>query len=446
MQFVYKPTYTRKGRTKKVRSWWGCYRLDGDSGQPVRLSLGTTDKRVAEKKLAELVRRAEHERAGIAIADPLRQAAMRPLADHLGDFVADLRVKGCDDEYIRHVEARTRSLMRHCGWEMPKDVNADSFLRWRREVSPKSPRTLNHYYDAVRALMNWMQRTGRIAEDPLKSVEKVPAKNRGTFKRRALTDEQVGRLLSVAGMHRLVYLLAVTLGLRHGELRKLRRSDVVLDGAKLLLHVRADVAKNGTASVIELDQLPMVVSELRAWLAQAPQGDGCLFWRGVPSHKTWRAHFEAAGIPRLDESGMRKADFHALRATTCTNLHRAKVPLPVAQKIMRHKDIRHTAETYADVEALDVPGAFAALGGFVRAGEEAVLVAGLAHDPVAEGRVVPRRGTEDANPMDAKCPEKQRKKGCLARRDTGGHSMAEEWSRGESNPRPDAAGRAPLRV
>ncbi|HRQ74174.1 MAG TPA: hypothetical protein PLU35_14205, partial [Phycisphaerales bacterium] len=60
IQFVYKPSWTRKGHTKKVRSWWGCYRLDGDTGPRVRLCLETTDKRVAEKKLAELVRRAEH--------------------------------------------------------------------------------------------------------------------------------------------------------------------------------------------------------------------------------------------------------------------------------------------------------------------------------------------------------------------------------------------------
>ena len=67
--------FKQKGR----RIWWGQYRLSGDTGEPIRVSLQTSDKRVAERKLAEIVSRAELERAGIRIAEPLKVAANKPI-------------------------------------------------------------------------------------------------------------------------------------------------------------------------------------------------------------------------------------------------------------------------------------------------------------------------------------------------------------------------------
>jgi len=59
-----------------------------------------------------------------------------------------------------------------------------------------------------------------------------------------------------------------------------------------------------------------------------------------------------AGIAKADEQG-RTVDFHALRYTFATNLHRSGVSSRIAQQLMRHTDPRLTANIYTDAQALD---------------------------------------------------------------------------------------------
>ena len=50
-------------------------------------------------------------------------------------------------------------------------------------------------------------------------------------------------------------------------------------------------------------------------------------------------------------------DFHSLRHTFCTNLHRAGVPQREAMELMRHNDPRLTANTYADASLFSLRSA-----------------------------------------------------------------------------------------
>src|SRR5208283_6154549 len=72
------------------------------------------------------------------------------------------------------------------------------------------------------------------------------------------------------------------------------------------------------------------------------------------------ADLKAAGICKTDSQG-RVTDFHSLRHTFCTNLHRAGVPQREAMELMRHNDPRLTANTYADVSLFSLRGAVAKL-------------------------------------------------------------------------------------
>ena len=51
------------------------------------------------------------------------------------------------------------------------------------------------------------------------------------------------------------------------------------------------------------------------------------------------------------------ADFHSLRHTFCTILHRAGVPQREAMELMRHNDPRLTANTYADASLFSLRAA-----------------------------------------------------------------------------------------
>jgi integrase len=62
----------------------------------------------------------------------------------------------------------------------------------------------------------------------------------------------------------------------------------------------------------------------------------------------------------MDASG-RRLDFHALRATFCTLLALARVPLNEAMHLMRHSDPKLTMKVYTDAAQLDLSTALSAL-------------------------------------------------------------------------------------
>jgi hypothetical protein len=69
--------------------------------------------------------------------------------------------------------------------------------------------------------------------------------------------------------------------------------------------------------------------------------------------RTFRRDLADAGIPFLDELG-RRVDFHALRYTFNTNLQVAGVSPRVVMELMRHSDMRLSANTYTDKARLPV--------------------------------------------------------------------------------------------
>ena len=66
------------------RIYRGRYKLQGEF-KITEVSLGTSDKRVAEKKLQDIITEKERERAGIIAPKIQRDSAKRPLAEHLED-------------------------------------------------------------------------------------------------------------------------------------------------------------------------------------------------------------------------------------------------------------------------------------------------------------------------------------------------------------------------
>ena len=89
-------------------------------------------------------------------------------------------------------------------------------------------------------------------------------------------------------------------------------------------------------------------------------GDGRLF--RVPSDfkRVFDADLAAAGIAKTDAHG-HTLDIHCLRHTFATLLARRGVSPTVAQKLMRHSDIRLTMSVYTHLELADTAEAVAAL-------------------------------------------------------------------------------------
>ncbi len=442
---VFKPSRRKNGKRVRSRIYWGQYRLD-PADKIKRVSLGTTDKRVAEKKLDDLVRQVQLEQEGLVQSPTRREAAQRPLAEQLDEFVRDLTTRGRARQYIRHVENRCRRVLGDCSWELIKDVKPGDFLEWRSEQSI-SPRTLNHYLDSVTVFFNWLRDVDRIERNPLDRIQKVETRGMQTIERRAFSDSELESLFKVSGPRRAVYVAAVSTGLRHKELRELKWGDVHLDDDQPHIRLRAASAKNRRASTIMLTD--EVAEEFHRIQPVRHDPTALVFARGMPSHHTFNRDLERAGIRKKDESG-RKVDFHALRHTLATNLARSGVPQRVAMEIMRHSDPKLTANVYTDGSALPVRAALDQMEAVVRIPREqpgrqkdAQLHAQRldADAPDPSRRVTTKRQSQ--SPQMPLWQEDGRESACD---DTPRHSPNKEWSRGESNPRTETVSTTPLRV
>ena len=185
--------------------------------------------------------------------------------------------------------------------------------------------------------------------NPLHSVELVQTRGRERRVRRALTDDEVGRLLRASERHRPVYLAALLTGLRRGELKALQWGDVHLDGSCPFLSVRASTTKNNKAATIFLrDDL---VAELRRIKQDSYLPSRRVFHRMIPRMAEFRDDLKRAGIAKTDAQG-RRVDFHALRHTLATNLGRCGVPQRTGMEMMRHSDMRLMNGAYTDVSQL----------------------------------------------------------------------------------------------
>jgi len=147
-----------------------------------------------------------------------------------------------------------------------------------------------------------------------------------------------------------------------------------------------------------------------------------------------------AGIPKLNAHG-ESACLYSLRHAFNQTMQEADIPFRHAQRFMRHKDPRHTANTYLDSDGLDLRGSIDKLPavGEPRVARSVVGVDedrpevsnGVAVDDLSQQEkttiAVSKRQSMTVNVAD--CPDSE----C-------------EWSRGESNPRADIVSRVPLRA
>lgn len=116
MAHIYRPSYTKfdpkSGRrvTRKVRKWYGKYR---DAAGQLRCVPLCKDKRAALAMLADLVRRAEQQRAGLVF--PAAVLLAGPIDEHLADFRVHLEAKARSTRHIRETIRIIRNVVTACG-------------------------------------------------------------------------------------------------------------------------------------------------------------------------------------------------------------------------------------------------------------------------------------------------------------------------------------------
>jgi integrase/recombinase XerC len=229
------------------------------NGVAVRLA---TNKAAAEIMLAELIKKAELGKAGVA--DPFEEHSKRPLVEHLDHYHRELSARGNDPRYVRLVFSRLAALLRGCRFAFIADLSASRVMDWLADLrrrggerislpegqgtftgketagllgisvpsvwdavrrhgvevdrSGKRPRltraavealldrrgqgasvqTTNYYLSHLKSFCHWLVKDRRMADNPLAHLE---AGNAGTDRRhdrRDLEADELRRLLAAA--------------------------------------------------------------------------------------------------------------------------------------------------------------------------------------------------------------------------------------------------------
>jgi integrase len=435
------PVMTGRDGTERIRDESSTYfaRYRDGNGVVVEAPTGCRDESAARQVLADLERRAERVRAGLLTPAEARTAEhlATPIGVHVGAYLDALAAAGSVPLHRHNVETYLKRLAAECGFSRLSDLKREALERWLAERSGtraggRSARSRNTHRAALVAFCNWCVRTGRLTSNPFKGVPKANEAADPRRRRRAMSEDELVRLLEVArrrplldaltirrgkrkgeayanvrpevrerleavGRERaLIYKTLVLSGLRKGELASLTVVQLRLDGPVPHLELDAADEKNreGSGVVVRAD----LADDLRHWLADklgALQTDARRRGEPIPARlpvdtpvfdvpaglvRIFDRDLKLAGIPKRDERG-RTLDVHALRTTFGTLLSRGGVPLRTAQAALRHSDPSLTANVYTDPKLLDVAGALDALpalplGGGPGAGRERARATG----------------------------------------------------------------------
>ena len=197
-------------------------------------------------------------------------------------------------------------------------------------------KTLTHLSMNLQGFVNWCRKRKFLAANPLEGLRKFNTSAR--TQRRALSLEEIGKLLAVASPERRrIYRMALVTGFRARELASLRVGD--LDAEKGTIFLRADFAKDRRDANRPLPQ------DLAAELAQACQGlspeTPLLSFEPVHAARLLGADLDTAKIDRSTFHG--KVDFHALRVTHVTMGIELGFDAKTAQELARHKSMGMTS-------------------------------------------------------------------------------------------------------
>ena len=421
-------------------------------------STGCRDKASALRWAAEQERRGDKVRSGLLSAgeDAALDHVGTPFAEHVAGYLEHLRTKpgkggrlAVNPTNLANAAKRLATLAEDLRLNTLADVARDPLERWMRARAAEgrlSPETVNLYASSLVALCNWAVDAGRMLANPLHRLRKLGTRDDVRRQRRALTDDEIARLLTVAslrplaehgrgvvrladaaaredrksratwkrapltfdGIHAaaerarralrpdvaerlaregreraLVYRVLLLTGLRRGELESLTVADARLDETPPYVRLKAASEKAGRGADVPLRG--DLADELRAWVAEAGRAPGDRLLT-VPDKlvKVMDRDLAAAGIPKRDERG-RTVDVHALRHTFGTHLSRAGAAPRTAQAAMRHSTLDLTMRVYTDPKLLDVAGALDALPAMQSTDAEAAPPADLASHLASTG-------------------------------------------------------------
>ncbi len=355
--------YPRKNRAGKVIGYVGAYWVtgeSGDSGKKKRRTVYAGTRKEAKDLLAAAIAGADEDDGGKP-----SPATTPKVSEYLHSWLAESRSSLKVLSYSRYELSVRRHLapaFSDVSLTALSPSHIQSFYQSKLQTG-LSPRSVIHLHEALRRALNRAVALGLLATNPCAGVQ-LPRAPKTIMQ--PFTREEAVRFLRAVGGSRFeaLFVLAVTTGMRRGELLGLRWKDVDFDGAIIRVS-RSYVAwssRGGGDTYVEpksagsrraIDLTPTAVEALSRhehkmkesglWGQDRPvfsseSGDTPV----NPGNLTSR-HFK----PILGRAGLPDIRFHDLRHTCATLLLSQGVHPKYVQALLGHATIAMTLDLYS---------------------------------------------------------------------------------------------------
>lgn len=233
----------------------------------------------------------------------------------------------------KHYRYNTLSAIKFFGSKLINNITPEDIRQYRvsQQVLKLHPVTVNHRQKNLRRMFNWLEQQGLYAGKNPASGKYVPLENERPYWRRAfLSQEQFQKLLDIAHPRlKAIIITAAHTGMRHGELRRIRKCDVDLDRCTIWI----PISKNGEPGSVPITDTLFAVLDPIVKALPAPESSVLDF---THFDRLWKkARAEAGLLQEVWEEGMNR--WQKVKANKNFHLH----------------DLRHTAASYAIMGSKD---------------------------------------------------------------------------------------------
>jgi integrase len=229
------------------------------------VATGCRDEDAARSVLRDLERRAELVRAGVITnsEDSISDQQSVELGEHFTSYIAHLQAKGAGKTHRETTRRNLQRLANECGWKTLRNLTRQGIESWlvRQTDAGMSARSRNASLSSVVAFGNWCVDSGRLLINPFFRLQKANEKADPRRKRRALTPNELIRLLQVVRWRPLAEYGREPIATTHENPNQPRkranwkRAELAFDGLADAVESAKQALRNNPHFVDELDRL-----------------------------------------------------------------------------------------------------------------------------------------------------------------------------------------------
>ena len=325
-----------------------------ENGKRKSVLVGTVEKLPTK---ADAVRAIEHRRIELNLQNPQREFHSVTVGGLIDRFVKEQLSKKrrfqTQSGYRTYFEAYIRP---QWGNMFLDRVDPMSVMDWleslqgKKTERPLAPKTKAHIRNALYLLYQWAWRWKLVDHNPIQLVQQSTRRLRIP---RVLKPEQFRALLDeLIDPYRTMVLVAGYTGLRACEIVGLKWGNInwqtlAIDVRHSVVAGREDVTKTeASEKLVPLD--PDLATALLEWKRKANYTAGSDYvFAGDTGKARWQGMILKDYIqPAATKAEIGKVGWHTFRHTYRANLKRCGTSLEVQKELMRHANVKTTAEIY----------------------------------------------------------------------------------------------------